>query len=116
MTLTWIKCQGNAWCRLNNVNLQHQHFDGVNGVFVIWHGGGTPWTVLIGHGEIRSELASCRTNKQVQSFLNLDLFVTWSIVPADQQIAVVGSLANKLKPKIPPPQTTFDEVQVNLPW
>ena len=51
MNLNWIKCQGNVWCKLYSVNLDHDHFNGKNGVYIIWHGGTEPKVVYVGQGK-----------------------------------------------------------------
>ena len=52
MNVEWVKCQGDVWCSLATVNLQHSHFDGLEGVYIIWHAGDTPATVRVGQGII----------------------------------------------------------------
>jgi len=38
MILNWIKCGGDQWCDFFNLNLNHSHFDNIEGVYIIWHG------------------------------------------------------------------------------
>jgi hypothetical protein len=100
MDLSWNKCQGDVWCRLATVNLAHEHFNNMYGVYVIWHGGTQPATVKVGRGVIRNELQQERADAQVQAFANLGLFVTWASVPEQQAPGVQAFLLQKLKPKI----------------
>ena len=49
MQVNWNKCgdQNPQWCNLLTLDLpQHSHFRNLlEGVYIIWHGGQTPWTV-----------------------------------------------------------------------
>ena len=66
--LNWSKCQGEIWCKLNFVNLDHQHFNGVEGVYIIWHGGKNPHVVYVGQGKIRDRLRAHRNDAEIQSY------------------------------------------------
>ena len=63
--MTWNRCQGDGWCLLDTVDLTHSHFDGMEGVYVIWHGGQSPWTVRVGQGVIRDRLQAHRNDSAV---------------------------------------------------
>jgi len=67
MNLTWNKCQGDDWCSLKSVDLDNSHFDNMEGVYVIWHGGNDAKTVRIGQGVIRDRLAAHRDDPEVQN-------------------------------------------------
>jgi hypothetical protein len=71
MKLSWNKCKGGIWCSLNTVDLEDSHFDGMEGVYVIWHDGQTPKTVRVDQGIIRDRLAAHRTDKEIQFYSNL---------------------------------------------
>lgn len=114
--LTWIKCQGEVWCKLNAVRLEHEHFNNRHGVYLIWHGGPAPATLKVGHGLIRDRLTQERTNPEVQKFDNLGLFATWAAVPNEQIDGVLAFLAQKLNPIIKNPITPAVAIEVNVPW
>jgi hypothetical protein len=116
MNVAWTKCQGDAWCPLNTVSLDHKHFDGLEGVFIIWHGGTTPSTVLVDHGPIRDRLKFERTDAEVQKFAGLGLFVTWAAVPSDQFAGVQRFLTSRLSPKVARPAVIAADIPINLPW
>ena len=116
MQLSWVKCQGEVWCMLGNVNLAHGHFDNMRGVYVIWHAGATPATVYVGSGFIRDRLTFHRTSPEVQAFSNLGLYVTWASVPETSREGVESFLANALKPKVGQARTNTLPIDVNLPW
>lgn len=116
MQITWNKCQGQVWCKLDTVNLSHAHFDSMEGVYVIWHGGANAATVRVGQGVIRDRLTSHRTDPEIQAFASLGLFVTWASVQAIQRDGVEVFLANRLKPKVGQRFLSVAEISVNLPW
>ena len=49
--VNWVKC-GKEWCNLLNLDLSNPHFEGLVGVYIIWHGGYNPATARIGQGVI----------------------------------------------------------------
>ena len=57
MQLKWNKCTNDKWCPLNTVNLEDEHFDDMEGVYIIWHGGQSPKTVRVGQGIVRERFA-----------------------------------------------------------
>jgi hypothetical protein len=114
--LEWNKCAGGEWCPLNTVDLDHQHFDGMEGVYVIWHGGAAPATVRVGQGVIRDRLAEHRTDGQVQAYSDSGLYVTWAAIPAQQRDGVEAFLADALSPKIGQRFPAVERIAVNLPW
>lgn len=117
MQLQWIKCQGDVWCMLSNVNLSHPHFDNMNGIYVIWHAGPNPATVYVGQGFIRDRLAAHRTDRRIQQYNSLGLYVTWASVQSASLNAVERYLADKLAPKVGEahPDVALPAI-VNLPW
>jgi hypothetical protein len=113
--LNWVKCQGEVWCKLHFVGLDHAHFNQMEGVYIIWHGGPNPATVKVGQGTIRDQIATSRSESNVKQYENLGLFVTWASVPQAQRDGVVAYLATKLKPLVPHYSQTIP-IEVNLPW
>lgn len=117
MQLKWIQCQGDVWCKLNAVNLDHEHFNNMHGVYVIWHGGTDPKVVYVGQGIIKERIIEHRTDPQIQAYADLDLYVTWAAVPKEYRAAVESYLANTWSPIVGlrHPQTS-PPMQVNSPW
>ena len=116
MDLNWIKCEGDKWCPLQTVDLTHSHFVGLCGVYIIWHGGQTPWTVYVGQGQIADRLQAHRSEPDILKYSNLGLFVTWAKVDSQSQNGVERFLGTTLKPK---EHVRFPEAtpsSVNLPW
>jgi len=116
MTLTWIKCQGEVWCKLNVVNLPHEHFNNMAGVYIIWHGGPSAKTVYVGQGDIRSRFTEHRTDPRIQTFEALGLYATWAAVPAVSRNGIERYLAERLNPLVPEAHPADLPIEVNLPW
>jgi hypothetical protein len=38
MNILWCKCMLQSRCRLKIINLNNEHFDGLIGVYIVWHG------------------------------------------------------------------------------
>lgn len=122
MRLNWIKCVEDKWCPFHTVNLDHPHFDGLGGVYVIWHGGNgwhggnDPWTVYVGSGQISARLAEHRTNPDILKYSDRGLFVIWARVAPESQTGVEAYLGDELDPleSIRLPDAT--PIPVNLPW
>ncbi len=116
ITLNWIKCTGESWCDFLTVNLSNDHFDGMEGVYVIWHGGNPSHTVRAGQGVIRDRIAQHRQDSQILAFRNLGLFVTWASVPSHQKDGVERYLGDRLAPKVGDRLPDASSIEVNLPW
>ena len=78
--LNWIKCTNDVWCTLANVNLSHEYFQGLEGVYVIWHGGDghSHNVVKVGQGVIADRLSSHRNDPEIQAYARNALYVTWA--------------------------------------
>jgi len=91
--LEWFKCFGDSWGDLLEINLDHRHFDGIKGVYVIWSGEEKPKVLKIGQGVI-----------------------TWTIVPESDSDGIEKFLGETLKPLIESRLPDTQPVEVNLPW
>ena len=80
MNILWCKCTLQSRCRLKIINLNNEHFDGLIGVYIIWHGNDTSNVVCVGQGNIRNKLIEMQIDKKVQEY-GPDLYVTWAAVP-----------------------------------
>lgn len=116
MNVKWMKCQGEVWCPLSTVNLSHLHFDKMEGVYVIWHGGSNAATVRVGQGIIKDRLAAHRADPAIQAFSQFSLFVTWASIPQIYRDGVEAFLANKLNPKVGERFPKVQPIEINLPW
>jgi hypothetical protein len=115
MVLHWNKCDGTVWCDFFKVDLANSHFDGMEGVYVIWHGGAPPNIVRVGQGVIRDRIAQHRQDPQILAFRNYSLFVTWASVPASQRDGVERFLGEQLAPKVGYRLPAVQPIAVNLP-
>lgn len=116
MRLNWEKCQRDIWCKLNSVNLGHEHFNNMNGVYIIWHEGPNPTVVYVGQGNIKDRLASHRSNRAIQKYASLGLYVTWATVRAQDRDGVEGYLADIYRPIVGVDHPTAERIVVNSPW
>lgn len=114
--LNWIKCAGDVWCKLNSVNLKHSHFNYMQGVYMIWHGGHNPAVVYIGQGNIKDRLAEHRLDKRIRAYSNQELYVTWANVAEVHRNGVEAYLADYWKPKVGSSHPTAYHITVNSPW
>lgn len=116
MTLVWKKCRGDVWCPFATVDLTHEHFRDMEGVYVIWHGSPNPKTVYVGKGNIADRIRKHRTEAKITQHLTKRLFVTWAKVAASAQDGVESYLIKALQPLeneiVPDAQPT----RVNHPW
>ena len=116
MNVNWNKCSGDVWCALNEVNLNHNHFDNMMGVYVIWHGGVNPQTVKVGQGFVKDRIAAHRQDIKIQIYKNYGLYVAWASVPANSLNGVEVFLAQQLNPLVGERFPTVFPIRVNLPW
>ena len=116
MQLSWIKCEGDTWCKFLTVNLDHPHFHGLEGVYIIWHGGQHSATVYVGQGEVAARLKDHRNDKDILRYSPQGLFVTWTRVDRTSRDGVERYLANRLAPKVGTHHPQAAPITVNLPW
>jgi hypothetical protein len=112
----WSQGPGGAWCTLSEVELEHESFDGVEGVYVIWHGKQDQVTLRVGQGSIRERLAEERKNARLLAYGLDKLMVTWARVNALHREAVASYLADVLNPKLGESYSGEEQIQVNVPW
>jgi len=116
MKLHWNNCQGDVWCKLSTVNLSHSHFDTMEGVYVIWHGGANAKTVKVGQGIIRDRLTAHRIDANIQAYASLTLYVTWAQVGNQNRDGVEVFLGNRLAPLVAVRFPDVAPIEVNFPW
>jgi len=116
MNLSWGKCEGDEWCPFLTVNLDHPHLRYLEGVYIIWHGGQTPWTVYVGQGAIAERLRCHRLEREILQYSYLGLFVTWASVDSASRNGVERFLSDALKPKAGSRAPNVPPIPVNLPW
>lgn len=115
LEVTWIKCQGGDWCEFAAVNLDHEHLNGVEGVYIIWQESGS--IIRLGQGVIKDRLADHRQNNEIVSYGKMKkLRVTWTQVDKKNRDGVEKYLADTLNPLVGDRFPNRTPIEVNLPW
>ncbi len=118
MTVEWVKCVGDVgdeWCSLNTVDLDSPHFDGLEGVYVIWYNGEEGEFVRVGQGNIRERLLAHRTDSEIQRYAARGLYVTWAALAPRYHDGVEAYLAQRLRPLVGERFPNVTPISVNLP-
>ena len=115
-SLTWIKCQGNQWCDLFRVDLSSPHFEGLGGVYIIWHAGENPRTAYVGQGMIAQHIRAHQADPRNVPYRYLGLFITWAQVAPSDRDGVERYLADTLRPLIAERHPDVPPTPVNSPW
>lgn len=116
MIINWIKCDGQQWCNFLALNLAHPHFNNLEGVYLIWHGGTNSWVVRVGQGNIRDRLNAHRQDTEILKYKDLGLYVTWAEVSSMQRDGIERYLGEKWNPKVGTKFPDASPIQVNSPW
>ena len=114
--LNWTKCNGERWCNFENLNLDHNHFDNLEGVYMIWHGAPTPSVVRVGQGVIRDRIASHRKDSQILKYSDKNLYVTWAKVDEEKRDGIERFLAENWAPLVGDKFPEAEKIEVNSPW
>ena len=111
----WSKGERGSWCRLAEVELEHESFDGMKGVYVIWHDPGNPAVLRVGEGPIRNRLTQERSDQRLATYGLDGLFVTWAPVNAIHRADVARYLMETLTPAFGDRYPEGNRIEVNLP-
>jgi len=111
----WSKGEGGSWCKLGEVELDHESLIGIEGVYVIWHDPGNPVVLRVGEGPIRNRLTQERSDQRLATYGRDGLFVTWAPVNAIHRADVTRYLADTLKPTFGDRYPAGNQIEVNLP-
>jgi hypothetical protein len=118
LSVEWIKKKKEGderWCDLFSLPLEHDHFNGLEGVYVIWHNGRNP-VLRIGQGYVRTELSTLKLDRRIIStHAESALFVTWARIPRAHRDGVERYLIDMLNPQIVTETVETSPVEVNLP-
>jgi hypothetical protein len=114
--LEWHKCKAGEWCALLDLDLEHQHFDDMEGVYIIWCGEQNTVALRVGEGCIRDCLAKERNIRQIVAIgQRYPLYVTWAKIGAKFRRGVVRYISEEIKPKLTRPYQNIAPIEVNLP-
>jgi hypothetical protein len=115
-TLTWVKSTKNEWLLFETFsNLADIE---TVGVYIIWHGGETPWTVYVGQGDVKDRLTDHRGNSKITAYNSKGaLRVTWAAVASQaDRDGIERYLADQLSPLVGEKHPNVTPVAVKLPW
>ncbi len=114
MALYWNRCKDGEWADLFAVDLDDPHFQGLEGVYVIWHGGDSPGPVRVGQGMIRDALRVERISPEIRVFKPSGLFATWARIDRVRRPGVLRFIAETIRPKVFSPLPADAPIKVNL--
>ena len=117
MEVSWIKCEGDHWCPLAQVDLTS--YAGVDGVYFIWNpkiDSRHSQVVRVGQGDIQDRLVSHRNDPEITKYGGDDLLVTWA-VEQDQLVrsGIERYLAERLNPLVGSRFPDVNPIRVNIP-
>ena len=111
----WMKCEGDIWCPLEDLDLS-AIAEGSAGVYIIWHGGQNPRVVRVGQGNFRDRFSAHRNDPQITQYRNDGLLhVTWAELPQSNRNGVEFYLFTSLRP-IVGTVSWAPVISANLPW
>jgi len=111
----WNRSKEDAWAEFFAVDFEDPHFDGLEGVFVVWQGGSQPAAISVGAGSLRQELKAQRSDPAFAPYRGKPLFVAWAKVDKVSRLGVARFLYETLKPRTLMTVPTALPVEVNLP-
>ena len=117
MNLDWQTCTGGKWCSFEGLNLDHDHFNNMEGVYIIWHTGDPGKVVYVGQGDIATRIADHRDNSQILKYKSAGtLRVTWAKVGSQYRDGVERYLADTWNPLVGDTWPDVTPIEVNSPW
>ena len=112
----WNKCKAGTWCALVELDLNHEHFDEMQGVYIIWSGEINPVTFRVGQGYIRDRLGKERNHIDMNGTIGKHkIYVTWAKIDQTFCNGVVRYIAEALEPLFRSPYPDVAPIEVNLP-
>ena len=114
-SLYWNRCRGDAWGELFAVDLDDPHFEGLEGVYMVWVGGAQPAAICVGSGGIREKLKERRGDPAIAALKGKSLLVSWAKLDPVTRPGVERWLIESLRPKIAQAAPPAPPVSVNLP-
>jgi len=118
LNLQWGKCRAylvDEWCRLLDLDTGRMDLSVLDGVYMIWYGGGSPAVLKVGQGTVKNFLREAKTDPALLKYQSHGLYTTWARVPAAQKDGVARYLIDELKPVLASDAPRAEPVQVNLP-
>ena len=117
MNLNWQKCTGNKWCSFKGLDLDNNHFNHMEGIYIIWHTGNPGKVVYVGQGEIATRIKDHRDNPEITKHeSSRSLQVTWAKVSSQYLDGIEKYLADTWKPLAGDAWPDATPISVNSPW
>ena len=114
--IDWEKCKRGSWCTFSELDLDHEHFDEMEGVYVIWQGEENPVALRVGQGYIKDCLVKEQNNIEMWTAKQRsEIYVTWGEVNREFCNGVVRYIAEVVQAELSSPHQDVDPVEVNLP-
>jgi len=113
--IEWEKCKRGTWCNLSELDLDHEHFNDMEGVYVIWQGEENPVALRVGYGCIRNCLANERNDNDVLAYHEDEIYVTWGKVGRKFCGGVVRYIADVLQPELESSSPDVKPIEINIP-
>ncbi len=118
LNLQWGKCRAylvDEWCRLLDLDTGRMDLSSMEGVYMIWYGGGSPAVLKVGQGVVKNFLREAKIDAAILAYATHGLYASWARVPANQREGVALYLTEQLKPSLGGESGSAEAVQVNLP-
>ncbi len=113
--IEWETCKRGTWCNLSELDLGHEHFDDMEGVYFIWQGEENPVALRVSHGLIRECLAREQNDKDVLGNLKDEIYVTWGKVDRKFCGGIVRYIENILQPALESSSPDVESIEANIP-
>jgi hypothetical protein len=118
MRVVWKKCAHGSWCELYKLNIAHDYFNNLEGVYILWYknedGGKT--ILSVGGGLIATELKKLKEDTAVLAFESYELSVTWTAIDSKKHNSIIKFLIKSLNPMLTKNAPGGFSKKVNLPW
>ena len=115
--LEWHKNSEGKWWTLADANVEDEHFDDMEGVYIIWYEDHDQVTLRVGQGHIRDCIVSERNNEEMWRYVQEhEIYVTWAQVERKYLEVVAKQIAQATKPRLKSSSPDVGTSVVNLPW
>jgi two-component system alkaline phosphatase synthesis response regulator PhoP len=113
--IEWEKCKRGTWCNLSELDLDHEHFNDMEGVYVLWQGEENPVALRVGHGLIRECLAKEQNDEDLLAYLQNGIYVTWAKVDRRFSGGIVRYIEDILQPELDSSSPDAEPIRINIP-
>lgn len=113
----WHKCEGDIWCSIYKIDIDHKNIKHFVGQYIIWSGKfeNERTVLLIGYGDIRKVILKAREDIAVKAFEHLGVFITWADIPVSKKREIHNYLLKTLSPKMTTKPEKGAELEIDIP-